>query len=192
MKRTTKLTLRFYFSYVKRLKGLTLLMTVALMVAIGATMAFYRSSTKHSNTMTQDGTRELIASQLIGFLGWIVAIDIVSQLAWRSVAYSISYAEAKVMEWIFNDCFEKLNQHSYNFFNNSFAGALVKKIGRMVRAFEAITDKLIFELIPLLLRTMIAIGVLFYIHTLLGGLLLTWTLIFIIFNYFLSLYKLKH
>src|SRR3990167_6248825 len=129
MKRTTKLTLRFYFSYVKRLKGLTLLMTVALIVAIGATMAFYRSSTKHSNTMTQDGTRELI----------------------------------------FNDCFEKLNQHSYNFFNNSFAGALVKKIGRMVRAFEAITDKLIFELIPLLLRTMIAIGVLFYVHVLLGS-----------------------
>lgn len=192
MKATTRLTIQFYLKHLSPLKGLTAVILVALLLAIASNMTFPILYKGLINALTADGSKETIFPTLMHFLWLIIALDVFNSLAWRVVTYSSAYLESKAMASIFNDCFESLHRHSYNFFNNNFAGALVKKVGRIVRAFENIADKMLFEFFPSILRVLIAITVLFVVHPLFGFLLTVWTLIFIGFNYFLSLYRMEH
>src|SRR4051812_23200735 len=49
-------------------------------------------------------------------------------LFWRIASFINNFFQARVMSDILNTCFKYLQDHSYNFFSNNFAGSLVKKV----------------------------------------------------------------
>ena len=45
-----------------------------------------------------------------------------------------------------------LIEHSYGFFTNNFVGSLVQRVNRFGRAFERLSDNIIWNLLPLIVR----------------------------------------
>ena len=88
--------------------------------------------------------------------------------------------------------FDSLIRHSYSFFSNNFTGSLVQRVNRLARAFDRLTDKVIWNIVPLLIK-IIGVGVVLYIFKpFVAGIMLGWALLFIFFNYAVSRWKLKY
>lgn len=199
----TKLTVRFLFRQIKRYK--TLLIILLASIALGSLIDiivpyFYKiffdvltSQAAESSRIaaTPLHTAPDIIGKLVKILLLILGINIVQWAFWRIAQSVNNYFQPRVMANIINECFEYLHQHSYDFFNNSFSGALVKRITRLAHAFEDIADKTYWDLLPLIVKTGAILVVMFSTHPFLGALLSGWLAVFIVFNYLFSLYKLK-
>ena len=88
--------------------------------------------------------------------------------------------------------YDHLIEHSYSFFANNFVGALVQRISRFSRAFEILSDEVVWNLLPLLVRVSGILVVLFFINKWIDLVVLVWIIIFISFNVVFSLWKLKY
>lgn len=194
MKKTTRQTISFYLKFLRQLKGYTAVSMVALTVGVLMSMAWPLLFKVFIDTMV-DGAGTLspdeVAANLFRILLYIVGIDVIGTIAWRVTDYAAANLESKGMQRIMNECFENLHRHSYSFFNNNFVGSLVKRVGRMSRAFEGIMDDVFYELYPLALRGLIVTGVLFYLSPWLGLPVLIWIIVFVTFNYLIALYKVE-
>ena len=88
--------------------------------------------------------------------------------------------------------YDHMMGHSYSFFVNNFAGSLVQKVNRFARSFERITDDLIWNLLPLFVRIVAIVIVVFFINKWIDLILLLWIVIFLSFNITFSRWKLKY
>jgi len=187
MKENTRLTFRFFWSYIKKQWRLASLSFVAITFAVLADMAFYLIFKDFVNAITEGGD----VNPVLWLVFWIFILQTFGWMMWRVAGYSGSVFEPRAMREITNFCFEALHKHSYNFFNNQFVGALVKRISRMARSFEDITDQFLFEFYPLVLRTVTAIIVLYTLNWIMGTALLVWSLLFVLIHYRISLYAMR-
>lgn len=135
--------------------------------------------------------KDEITPQLFTTLFWIIVVDLIVTFGWRIAGYINNVFQPKLMAQINNICFDHLQRHSYRFFSDSFTGSLVKKINKLVRAFEHIEDKFFWDMFPMAIRIISITAVLFYLHSVLGAMVLVWTILFIFANYHAALYKFK-
>lgn len=194
MKTQTKQTIAFYLKILSHLKAYTVVAALALTIGISAGMIWPILFKYFIDAMVDNSgmlSKELIATQLFHLLGFMVLVDVIETVCWRVATFCLINVESRGMRRISNLCFDVLHHHSYNFFNNNFVGSLVKKVGRLTRAFEGIIDNLFYELFPIALRAVIVLSMLFYISPRLGFPLLIWSIFFLTFNYYVSLYKVE-
>ncbi len=88
--------------------------------------------------------------------------------------------------------YNHLLEHSYGFFTNNFMGSLVQRVNRFSRAFERLSDNLVWNLLPLLIRITSVLVVLFFINKWIDLVVLVWIAVFISFNILFSRWKLKY
>lgn len=112
----------------------------------------------------------------------VIASKAAVQTCWRGVDYSLIYLESHVMADIANTSFAYLERHSYQFFSNSFTGSLVRKVNRLTRAFEDLTDRFTFGLMPLVVLTFGALGIITWRQPVIGLIMLAWVLVFVGIN----------
>lgn len=82
----------------------------------------------------------------------------------RISEFSLAHFQAGTMAGLREQAFSYLIGHSHSFFANNFSGSLTQRISKYARAFEKITDRMIKDGLPLLIRgvgTVIAIYTLF-------------------------------
>jgi len=120
----------------------------------------------------------MIADEMISIVWIIVGLMAVVFTSWRINEFCSNYIHSHVMRNIVNECFEYLNQHSYRFFSDHFSGSLVRKVGRLMWAFNKLMDRVYWDFIPVIIRVVGILVVVFWYNTLLGALLLAWVLIF--------------
>ncbi len=121
----------------------------------------------------------------------VLIINILEWIGWRTAVFSDSFLAARVMSDLLNTCFEYIHGHSYNFFNNTFVGSLVRKVNRYARSYEDITDQILWDLGPTALTMAFIIVVLYLRQPLLAYIILGWTLVYVGVNYVFVAYKLK-
>ncbi|MFH0820676.1 MAG: ABC transporter ATP-binding protein [Candidatus Peregrinibacteria bacterium] len=192
MKFNTKRTFWFYWQEARRYPWAIAIMLIGIVITSVLSLTppyFYK---RFFDALTSGGDVGTIAPHLITFLVIILGLHGLDWIFWRILGVTVAYFEAHVMKNLGNRCFDYLQAHSYNFFNNNFTGSLIKKINRFTRSFEGITDRIYFDLLSLALRIIIIFGVLFWMRPLLGITMLVWTILFIGFNYWFSLYKLPY
>ncbi len=85
-----------------------------------------------------------------------------------------------------------LIEHSYGFFTNNFVGSLVQRVNRFGRAFERLSDNIIWNLLPLIVRVFGVLIVLFFINKWIDLVVLVWVAVFLAFNITFSRWKLKY
>lgn len=192
MTHNTKLTFRFFYHQAKRYQGIALVMLVSITLASSMNAAIPYLYKIFFDIIAGSKPTEEITGKLVAIIFLVLVAGLVQWILWRIGQAINNYFQPRVMANIMNDCFEYLQGHSYKFFNNSFAGALVKKITRLSRAFEEFMDKMYWDLLPLLARTAFILGILYYTHTLLGVIMTAWLIIFMAFNYYFSNYKLPY
>ena len=122
----------------------------------------------------------------------VLAVYFISWIFWRVASFLTSYFQTNAMADISNSSFAYLHRHSSSFFNNNFVGSLVKKVNRFSRSFEIVTDLIFWDFLPIFVNIFLIIIVLGKRNLFLGLGILAWTVIYMIVNYYFSLYKLKY
>ncbi|MBI5421955.1 ABC transporter ATP-binding protein, partial [Candidatus Peregrinibacteria bacterium] len=128
---------------------------------------------------------------LIALITVIALFHILRNVFRRVGDYNNIGLYTNVMTEMASHTFDTLHRHSYSFFTNQFAGALVKKANRLIMAFELISDKVYYELAPLTLSVSVMFAVLTYLNPWIGLAMAAWTTLFIVFSYKFTLYKWK-
>lgn len=191
MKPNTRKTFQYFVDEAKTHKLLLVLMFLFLILATLSSMAWYVVAREFFATLSLDASKDFIVSALMQTLILITIVWLVEWVCWRIFNQACIYFEAKSMTSLTNKCFNYLHQHSYRFFTNNFVGSLVKKVSRFVRAFEQICDRFFWDMFPLAIRVLIISAVLFYLHPILGLMIIIWTIIFLTINYKLAVYKMR-
>ncbi len=192
MKQQTKQTIKIYWQHAKQYKlflFLTILGTVFTAITNTLGPLYIKqildlvSANNVDRAVSQDLLKALAMFGLVSFGQW---------LSWRVAITAVIQYEAKVLRDLANSCFQYLHKNSFGFFNDNFVGSLVKRVGRFVRAFEDINDKLIFNVLTLVLNTAIVVVVLSLRNLILGLVMLAWVIIFIGINLIVAKFKLKY
>lgn len=139
-----------------------------------------------------DGLASGTLEPLVGILLVILLIHGIAWVLWRTMAIVHNRLQPTVMLRVTASAHEHLHRHSYRFFLDNFAGSLVRKVGRIERAYEVLSDQLQFRYLPLLVMIIGNLYVLYTRHYILALVLLAWTVVFVLFNGAFSLWKWKY
>ena len=191
MKNNTKLTLKYYWKHISKYRLSLFLTLFGVVVASLSDVIVPLYYKKFFDFLSNQSSVEIIAGMLVSVLIFIAFLQLIHWLGWRIATLANIDFESKVLRDLANTCFEHLHKHSYSYFNNNFVGTLVKRVNYFVRAFEAIADRVIYDLIPLFVNIGVATLVLFLKNKVLGTIVIFWALLFLMFNWFLTRYKLK-
>ncbi len=192
MKHITKQTYQLFWQHVRRYRGAFWL--IVSTITIGAalevvTPLYYKRF--FDVLATTELARALVVPQLAHILFVILGINALMWLMYRVATFTNNFFQPRIFAELSNTCFEYLHRHSFGFFSNRFVGALVKRVGRLVGAFEDITDMFLWEILRTVVRLSFILVVLFLSYPVLGALLSGWLILYLTINYFLSLQQLK-
>ncbi|HBB37908.1 MAG: ABC transporter-related protein [Candidatus Magasanikbacteria bacterium GW2011_GWD2_43_18] len=193
MKRVTKRTYQIFWQHAKRYP-------VALFVVIFGIIAgsvvnllpalLYRDF--FNVLQTASGPSPEVAQELITILFKILALFGLSWLIWRILLFVNSYFQPRVMRDLSNTCFAYLHKHAPSFFHNNFVGALVKRVNKFSRSFEKIADLVTFNFIRIVVDLIVIMIVLSLNNWIFAAAVAAWVVVFVVMNYFWSMYKLKY
>lgn len=132
------------------------------------------------------------ASQLLRILLLIGLLNAASWVAWRLAEIANNYFQPRVMSDLLNTCFQYLEGHSYTFFNNSFAGSLVRRVNRFADSFEDISDQFTWEVGQAMLRVAATLVILAVYRWQLALVTLVWAVVYLGGSLWFSKFKLKY
>jgi len=133
-----------------------------------------------------------VASRLFALIFYVLVFNLLGWLFYRMADFTNNKFEPKVMANLKQQSYNYMMLHSYSFFTNNFTGALVQRVNRFARAFERITDDLMANVLPLLVRAAAILFVVFFINKWLDLVLFVWIVIFLAFNIIFSSWKVKY
>lgn len=169
---------------------------LAIVVGIGGASAFeivtplyYK---KFFDALSSSQDKAELVPQLIHYIVVVLALNASAWVCWRVGSFAITRFEAKSMATLRQQAYDSLVYHSYSFFADNFAGALVQRVGRYARAFERLTDRIVWDIIPLIVRVSGAVIITAYVFPMLAWIILGWVVLYIVVNYFYSRWRLKY
>lgn len=141
---------------------------------------------------TGDPSSDFIVTNIVNIVIIIFVINTIASIAYRITTFVQNYYFVRVGRRLVNRAFSYLIEHSYSFFINNFSGSLVQRVGRYHRSFGRIVDRISGDIVPLTVRSIGAIIVLYYVKPLIAIIMFAWIAIFITISYVLALLKLKY
>jgi len=122
----------------------------------------------------------------------IAGLKLSEWIFWRLSTFVAVAFSTKVMADLSNKAFAYLHRHSFDFFNNSFVGSLVKRMRNFYHSFDELADNIFWELIPLLVNVIFIFTVLFSLSSLLGLSVSLWLVIYMVLSLVFAKYKLGY
>lgn len=172
------------------------LMMLAILFGIGGANAFeivvplyYK---KFFDTLASSQPKAELVSQLFDIILFILLLNGAAWVCWRIGSYAINRVQARSMATLRQQAYDRLLYHSYSFFSNNFAGALVQRVGRYARAFERITDRIVWDILPLIVRISGAVIITAYIFPMLALVIFGWVALYMVVNFAYSQWQLKY
>ena len=190
-KSLTKETLKFYWNFSKpewRLASVALLALVFNAVV----QAYQPYLYKHLLDIVVVGSRNDTVTRAVWTIVLIGITSSVIVLVRRVQDWAAIQFQPNVKANILAYCYKYLQEHSVNFFNNSFAGSLVRRVNKYERSYEELSDQLIFNIGQSMIRICIIIGALSFRSWKLSAVVLVWVLAYIAINYATARIKMKY
>jgi ATP-binding cassette, subfamily B, bacterial len=184
--------LRAFWNGIKPKKWLLFTMIVCMVLGNIVTIItpiFYK---QFFDVITVAGDKTIISQKLLLIIFYVLGFNILYWIFMRIATLANNSYEPKVMANLKQQSYDYLLDHSYTFFSNSFAGSLVQKINRFARAFERLTDDLVWNLLPLIVRIISILVVVFFVNKWIALVILIWSVVFLSFNITFSRWKLKY
>ena len=139
-----------------------------------------------------NGDKNAIASQLLMI---IIKIAVLNGFVWLffrlATLYNSAYQTATIAR-LKQQSYDYLIEHSYSFFSNNFTGSLVQRVNRFARAFETLSDRLIWDVLPLFVRIILTVIIVSAINKWIAIVIIVWITVFLLFNIVFSRWKLKY
>lgn len=191
MKAVTKDTFKLFYrhSLAHRRIMLLVLGCITSAVAVGLTIPYLYKL--FFDSLSSDGSREKIGDHLIWITLVILALHGIEWFFWRIATFANNRYQPKVAADLYVSSFVYLHGHSVSFFMNRFVGSIVRRVSRMVRTFEDISDRLFWNFLPLALRIVVTVVVLAILKPMLGVIVMVWIVIYLVASYTFALYKLR-
>ncbi|MCR4274521.1 MAG: ABC transporter ATP-binding protein/permease [Candidatus Campbellbacteria bacterium] len=133
-----------------------------------------------------------VVSDLNRVIFIILFLHLGNQLFWQAGTYFFTKMQSSVMARLKQNAFTYMIEHSYTFFANNFSGSLVQRVGRFSRAFEALTDSVAFNMMPLTITIIGSIWITWSVAPVISVILGVWVVIFVVFSVVFSTWKLKY
>lgn len=169
----------------EKLLALCLLISVLIVVILPMMMPIMYKQIIDTLTNTSLSRPEII-SNVFGIFAQVVMILAGIWVWWRLLEIFIVRFEIWLMWKVMRQCFDYIHAHSYRFFTDNFAGSLVKKVNRLVKAMEGIIDIFLFEIIRLVVTAVFVCIVVSLQNIYLGTVFGIWILLFLIISYYLQ------
>lgn len=187
-----KRTLSIFWQYClgRKPSGILIVLSVTLAAVLNSIFPLFFKY--FFDTLTSGGEQAAVVGALTSILIWLAILYFIQWLCYRLATFTNNHFQSRAIAAISNDCFAYLHKHSFAFFQDNFVGSLVKKLKWFSRAFEEVSDKVFWSLLPLAVNLAIIIFVLFYRNAFLGLVIVGWLVLFFSLNYFFIKYKLKH
>jgi len=144
------------------------------------------------DTITTAGDPSVEVTVLVGIITSILLLNAVNWFLFRLGLFGLNRVESRGMARLRQRSFDYLMHHSHTFFANSFTGSLVQRVSRFARSLEHLVDTLAFNIIPLSVTIVGSIIVVWFIQPVLAYIILAWVVIFTVFNFAFSIWKLKY
>lgn len=177
-----RIYLRYALNYPGFFWGILIMNTV--MAGAGVVAPMYLR--KFINTLVASQPTDVAVQALVGILGVVIVFWLIDWAAHRIQYTCTMYLEIGVMSDLYKSSFQYLLGHSYNFFVSNFAGTLTHRISKFAKAFETLFDGIINQFFPTLIFVIGAITVVFVRNPTLGGILLVWAVLFLVFQVYVS------
>lgn len=129
---------------------------------------------------------------LIGLVIIIFGLRVGSWFFYRLTNLLNNIVQPKIMVDLERTSFSYILDHSYRFFANNFTGSLVRKVQRISRAFEDLSDNVIRQFLPLFIIIIGSMIALWQRSRLIALATFVWIVLFILANYLISIWKLKY
>ncbi len=143
------------------------------------------------DVITAGGARADIAPQLLWIIALVAVLNGYIWLAFRfGTFWNISYVSDTLVR-LKQQAYDYLMEHSYSFFTNNFTGSLTQKVNRFGRSFQSLSDRLIWDMLSLLIKVAAIITIVFFINPLIAVIIMAWAAIFLLFNIVFSVWKIK-
>ena len=151
---------REYGTIVRRKWGWFLVVMLGISGAAGLEMLVPLYYKDIANNLSKPFAPDIHASLLDTLLS-ILLIYTAIWLSWRALELGMIMFQSWGLKQLDKRCFDVLLRQQYPFFENNFAGSLVKQANRFIKAFETVMDWLIFQFYGNLLQITVAF-VIFY------------------------------
>ena len=115
----------------------------------------------------------------------LTTVIVIQNVFFRAADHITIRVQSTILKRLYDYTLAELSEKSYAFFSNSFAGGLVAKTKRFVRAFETIMDQIVFQLWMNGLELIASITVLFFLSPVLGLLFVGWVMLYVVFVFVL-------
>ncbi len=181
----------FFWSFIRHYRGYVSLALIALVVQVGVGLFHPYLYKLFFDRLAQGLSADPSGQRLFLLIAIIFALHLVRNFFRRMGDYFKIPLDVKVMSAMAEKSFDTLHRHSHSFFTNHFSGALVKKMNRLVMAYELIFDKIYYELIPLTLTLGVIFVVLFILSPWIGMAMLIWVFAYSLFTWKFTFYKWK-
>ena len=144
------------------------------------------------DVVSQPNERGALAPALFAIIVYIFFLNILFWLFYRLATIANIKYQMDTIARLKQQSYDYLIEHSYSFFSNNFVGSLVQKVNRFARAFERLSDNLMWNLLPLAVKMISIFTVLLFINHWMALIMLAWACIFLLFNITFSNWKLKY
>ncbi len=167
---------------------ITIAVTLANIVSV-VTPLFYK---RFFDIIALTSNREITSHELIAIIINVAILHGVLWVLYRSHAFLNSKFQADVIAKLKQQAYDYLMEHSYSFFTNNFTGSLVQKVNRFGKSFERLADRILWDLLSLLIKTLSIVIIVFFINKWIALIILLWAIAFLLFNILFSIWKLKY
>jgi len=191
-KGNNKETIKLYWQHCKKYKlaGLAVVFaSVSTAIISPITPLYYK---KFFDIFATAIDRSTAVGLLVQILLIIAGLGLLERILYYLMFKTIIKFENDTMIDLANFCFAKIHGHSYSYFNNSFSGALVKKVNYFTKALEPIVDNLFFQILPSFLVVLTITVILMMKNLWLGFIILAWLVVFMAFNWLITKHRVKY
>jgi len=192
IKSYTGKTIGYFWRASKRhpLSGITMFLAMLLASIISVITPLYYK--QFINLMASSGLTDSAVQSLLTIVLIIALLKLANHFFRRLNNFVLNVFESKVIAELNDFCFAEMHKRSFNFFNNNFVGSLTKKVKWFVGAFEAIIDRFVWNIMPLLVSVVVIIYVLWGVSRNMAIGLSVWLIVFIAINWIFTVFKMKY
>ena len=144
------------------------------------------------DVISASGDKAQTAQSLFSIIVFIGILNGFFWLFYRIATWANNSFQPAVIANLKQQSYDYLMQHSYSFFANSFAGSLVQRVNRFARAFETLCDRLFWDVLPLVVRVISVLIIVFFINRWITLIIFIWIAVFLSFNIIFSRWKIKY
>ena len=180
---------KVYWKYTAEYPWLFLVVILTSLVIQGGMLAaplFLRTFFNLLATHSPDSATLAQMTTLLMLVGVMYLLEWVGR---RIQTWANTVTQSQVMANLMSNAFGYLIHHSHDFFVSRFAGSLVHRVNKFSRAYESLFDTVVFSFFPTLLFVSGAIIILGFRHPVLGLILAAWVVLFILFQFYVSILR---